>query len=150
MVDVTSHIEINVPLREVASYACDPDNVPRWYANIRSVTWKTPKSLQVGSQITFVAKFLGKELIYTYEIVEFSNHRFVMKTADSPFPMETTYTFNVKNADITLMSISNKGNPSGFYQLFEPFMSFMMKRANKKDLKMVKFILEKNIERKPE
>ena len=91
----------------------------------------------------FCGKVLGKELAYTYEVAQFLDHTFTMKTADGPFPMETTYTFNAKNTDITLMAIRNKGIPTGFSRLLQPFMRIMMKRANNKDLRMIKSILEK-------
>ena len=42
----------------------------------------------------FVARFLGRRLAYTYEVVDLvPGERLVMRTADGPFPMETTYTW---------------------------------------------------------
>ena len=42
--------------------------------------------------MAFVAQFLGRRLAYTYEGTELvAAERFVMRTAEGPFPMETTY-----------------------------------------------------------
>jgi hypothetical protein len=144
VVDVATEIVIAQPRKKVADFAADPDNVPTWYKNIKSVEWKTPAAVAVGSKIAFVAHFLGRRMAYTYEIVDyFPGERLVMRTVEGPFPMETTYTWETV-ADGTKMTLRNHGTPSGFSMLVAPFMRIAMRRANQKDLAALKRLLEES------
>jgi hypothetical protein len=142
-VDVSSEIVIRRRRSEVAAFASDPDNVPKWYVNITSVEWKTPRPLGIGSRIAFVAHFLGRRIAYTYEVVEIvPDERFVMRTAEGPFPMETTYTWATEGDGATRMTLRNRGTPTGFSKLVAPFMARAVRRANRKDLAALKQLLE--------
>ena len=141
--DVTTETTIDAPIGRVAGYAADPTNAPEWYANIRSVKWETPPPVRIGSRMAFVAHFLGRTLSYTYEIVELvEDERLVMRTAEGPFPMETTYTWSSTGGGRTRMTLRNRGEPAGFSKLAGPFMAAAMRRANGKDLAWLKSILE--------
>src|SRR5688500_10939872 len=142
-VAVLTQIVIRRPKAEVAASAGDPDRAPEWYVNIKSIEWETSPPLRIGSRMAFVAHFLGRRLAYTYEVVELVPHeRLVMRTADGPFPMETTYTWESVESG-TRMTLRNRGTPSGFSRLFAPFMAMAMRRANQKDLAKLKMILER-------
>lgn len=142
-VDVLTEIVIKSPLDRVVAFAAEPSNAPEWYVNIDSVEWKTPRELAVGARMAFVARFLGRRLAYTYEIVELlPGARLVMRTAEGPFPMETTYTWEATDEGHTRMTLRNRGVPSGFAAVFAPFMGTAMRRANRKDLARLKLILE--------
>jgi len=141
-VDVQVETIINRRPGEVAAYAGDPTNAPTWYVNITSVDWRTPPPVAVGSRMDFVARFLGRRIAYTYEVVELDpGERLVMRTADGPFPMETTYTWE-PFGDSTRMTLRNRGMPSGFSTMAGPLMERAMRRATTKDLARLKTILE--------
>jgi Polyketide cyclase / dehydrase and lipid transport len=142
-VDVVTEITIDQPIAVVAGYASDPSNALEWYVNIESVEWKTAKPVAVGSQVAFVARFLGRRLAYTYGITELvPQARLVMSTAQGPFPMETTYTWTPAGDGATTMSLRNRGNPTGFAKWAAPLMKPAMRRANRKDLARLKALLE--------
>jgi uncharacterized membrane protein len=142
-VDVLTDIVIDRPKPNVAAYASDPDNAPAWYVNIKSVEWNTPRPLVVGSRVAFVANFLGRRMAYTYEVVELvPGERLTMRTAEGPFPMETTYTWQAAASGCTRMTLRNRGTPRGFSKWLAPFLSRAMRRANRKDLSQLKRLLE--------
>jgi hypothetical protein len=92
----------------------------------------------------FVARFLGRRLAYTYEIADLvPGERLVMRTADGPFAMETSYAWEDAPGGGTRMRLRNRGEPDGFSRLVAPFMSTAMRRANGKDLRRLKEILER-------
>ena len=141
-VDVTTKIEIARPLDEVAAYAFDPGNAPHWYANISSVRWRTAPPVAVGSEMEFVAQFLGRELAYTYRVAELTANRLVMRTAQGPFPMETIYQLQATGPESTRFCLTNRGEPKGFAGVVAPVMAMAMKAANRKDLAALKAVLE--------
>jgi hypothetical protein len=143
-VDVTTEIDIDRPRADVAAFAADPDNATAWYANIKSVRWQTPKPVQIGSRIAFEAQFLGRRLAYIYEVRELEpGVRLVMRTAEGPFPMETTYTWRDTPTGGTHMTLRNRGEPSSFANLAAPLMSAQMRRSTSRDLRLLKSLLER-------
>jgi uncharacterized membrane protein len=142
-VDVLTEIEVARPREEVSAFAADPNNAVAWYKNIKSVDWLTPPPAVVGSRVRFIAQFLGRALDYTYEVRELEpGRRFVMSTAQGPFPMETTYTWEDAGEWATRMTLRNRGEPAGFAALSAPFISRAMRRANEADLRRLKELLE--------
>ena len=142
-VDILTEIEIRRPREEVAAFASDPTNATAWYKNIASVDWLTPPPARVGSRMRFVARFLGRTLDYTYEVREVDpGRRFVMSTAEGPFPMETTYAWDDAGVAATRMTLRNRGEPAGFAKVSAPLMARAMRRANDADLKRLKELLE--------
>jgi hypothetical protein len=143
-VDVLTEIEIRGPRDEVSAFAADPSNATAWYKNIEAVEWETPAPVAVGSRVRFRARFLGRSLEYTYEVkANEPGRRFVMATAQGPFPMETTYTWDDAPDGATRMTLRNRGEPSGFSAVAAPVMARAIRRANEADLRRLKQLLER-------
>jgi uncharacterized membrane protein len=142
-VDVQTETVIDRPRGVVAAYMSDPSNATEWYRNIRSVEWETDPPVAEGSRLRFHARFLGRDLVYTYEIRELiPGERLVMRTAQGPFPMETTYTFRDALGGGTRVRLRNRGRPSGFGKVMGPIMARAIRRETTKDLALLKEILE--------
>jgi uncharacterized membrane protein len=142
-VDVRTETVIDRPRDEVAAFTSDPSNATEWYRNIRSVEWETSPPFAVGSRMRFRARFLGRDLVYTYEIRELiPGEKLVMGTADGPFAMETTYAFEDAPGGGTVVVLRNRGEPTGFAKVLSSVMSKAMRRENTKDLALLKEILE--------
>jgi uncharacterized protein YndB with AHSA1/START domain len=143
-VDIQCELTIPRPRAEVAAFASNPDNTTSWYTNIKAVEWETPRPLAVGSRVAFVATFLGRRLAYTYEIRELvPGERLMMSTAQGPFPMETTYTWEDAGEGATRMTLRNRGEPAGFKKVAAPVMARAMRRAMTKDLRRLSAILQR-------
>ncbi|QTJ69060.1 SRPBCC family protein [Rhodococcus sp. ZPP] len=142
-VDVETQATIARPRHEVAAYASNPGNATAWYANITEVKGDCGGPVETGAEFAFVAEFLGRRLVYTYEVVEHvPGTRLVMRTAEGPFPMETIYEWEDVADGKTRMTLRNRGEPSGFARIGAPVLSRAMRRANNKDLARLKGILE--------
>lgn len=141
MVDVVTDIEIRRPRDVVAAYAGNPDNAPDWYTNIKAVNWETAPPLVPGSKVAFRAQFLGRALDDVYEFTELEpGEKLVMRTAQGPFPIQTTYTWADTGNGSTHMR--NTGTPAGFSAVASLVMAPMMRQAMRKDLAKLKALLE--------
>ena len=143
-VEVVTSIDIECPRSVVVAYVSNPDNAIHWYVNIKSVDCESPRPAVVGTRVAFVAQFLGRRIAYTYGVRELvPDERFVMSTAEGPFPMETTYTWQDGPAGgATTMTLRNEGDPAGLGKVAAPVMAAAMRRTNQKDLARLKDILE--------
>jgi uncharacterized protein YndB with AHSA1/START domain len=134
---VETEATIDAPLKDVASYAADPSNAPEWYENITSAEWETSPPLQERSRVAFVARWMDRRLEYTYEVVDFvPNERLVMRAAQGPFPMETTYTWQRLADGKTRMTLRNRAPEDSEGRR-------AMKRVNERDLENLQSVLER-------
>jgi uncharacterized membrane protein len=141
--DVSVSATIERPIDDVAAYVGDPSNAPEWYRRISSAEWLTEPPVGQGSRITFRARFMGSNLVYTYEVTDHvPGELLTMRTTEGPFPMSTTYTWRAADADATHMTLHNVGEPWGLSRLGAPIVERAMRRAMNGDLAELRRILQ--------
>lgn len=142
-VDVTTTIVIERPIGEVSEYAGDPSNAPSWYRRVESAEWRTDPPITLGSRISFRSRLLGRDLVETYEVTEYSpGEQVAMHTTGGPFPIDTTSTWRPVGDRVTHMTLHNQGEPQGFVRLASPLIRIAMRREMRRDLAELKRLLE--------
>lgn len=154
--DVTVRTVFEAPRSLVAEVSGDPSQAWRWFSTIRSVRWHGEPAVTEGAVVDLVSRFLGRELAYTYRIVDLvPGERLVMRTEEGPFPMETTFTWwDEEPLDVpgaasrprTGMSLRNAGRPKGMTTLGSGAVTLGMKRAMHRDLERLRLVLREERE----
>ncbi|MBI2685062.1 MAG: SRPBCC family protein [Acidobacteria bacterium] len=141
--DICTTVEISRPLMDVVAYSADPTNARAWYRNIKFIEWRSLPPLRTGTLVAFFGRFLGRTRTYHYEVTEFVvGERLVMRTAQGPFPMETTYTWEPMPNGATRMTLRKRGTAKGLSRLAVPLLTRSIRRANETGLRHLKQILE--------
>ena len=141
-IDVTAETRIERERGEVAAFAMDAANGPIWIGGVIEAKMLTEPPLGEGTQVTRVATFLGRRIVYVNEVVEYDPQaRMVMRSIKGPFPMTLTYTFDDAPGG-TRARIRVQGEASGFFKLATPVLSRMVLRSITNDLETLKDLLE--------
>lgn len=85
-------VEIDRPATEVFAFVTEPRNYPRWQPSLVEVRPHGRGRLRVGSEVTEVRRFLGRELETTWTCTEHRPHSRSTIEADSgPVPFRGTF-----------------------------------------------------------
>ncbi len=127
---------------EVAAFAMEAENDPRWIGGISTARRLTPPPTGIGTRVERVATFMGRRIEYVMDVVELvPNERIVLKSVKAPFPMRVTYEFVLRDGK-TLASVRVQGEPAGFYKIAGGLMAPAVKKNLIGDLKRLKAIVE--------
>ncbi len=142
-VDVSSSVLIDRPLREVYEYSAKPEHAREWYTNLDSVEWPPGMPIAVGSQVKFVAHFLGHHITSIYEVTHLApGSLLVVHTVEGPLSFETRYTWE-RAWGGTKMTVESSGPSQGFSGFSAPFVARAIRHETRKDLRHLKDILER-------
>src|SRR5215207_7268835 len=142
-IHVEEQIRIERPRAEVAAWAADPDNAPRWRGDVEKVEWKSAPPLRTGARIALTTPSLGLPLAYRYTVEDHvPGERTVLRTEEGPFPIETTLAFaDAEDGAATDVTLTTSGEKQGS-KLATRILERTIRRTNRKDLEQLKALLE--------
>lgn len=142
MLKVETTVQIERPSDEVFAYISNFENNPKWQSGQLEARFTSEGPLRVGSTYDQVAKFLGRKVVNTFEVLEYEPNRKVKASSISgSFPI--TFTRMVEpHDDGTEVTAIIEGDASGFFRLAEPLLARMVQRSVDADYQNLKRILE--------
>ncbi len=136
-------IDIERPADEVFAYLSDFSHNPEWQQGMVSAEWTSPAPYGVGSTYRQLARFLGRRVMSTFQVVEWDPpHRVTIETLESSFPIRVTRTVASLGPSRSRASAYVAGDASGFFRIAEPMMRWMVRRSVAADYRRLKSRLE--------
>lgn len=144
MIDTSTSIEIDRPAGEVFAFVSEFPNNPRWQRGQRSCRWTSEPPLRVGSTYDQHARFLGKDMVNSFRVVEHEDGRRVRFTSVSgTFPLTITRTVEPIDGSRSRFTEHVQGDPGGVFRIAEPLLRLLVKRSIKRDFPRLKALLER-------
>lgn len=142
MIKVETAVQIDRPSEEVFAYISNFENNPEWQSGQLEAKFTSEGPLRVGSTYDQVAKFLGRRIVSTFEVLEFEPDRMVKASSTSgSFPITFTRMVAPSDGGAQVTAII-EGDASGFFKLAEPLLKVMVKNSFETDYQNLKRILE--------
>lgn len=141
--EVTASIEIDRPAGEVFGYLADMENNPKWQNGQERCTWTSEPPLRLGSTYDQEARFLGKQIVSSFEVVEFEADRTIrIKTTGGTMPIDVTRTVSPSGEGSCSVSAIVRGDAPGVMRLLGPLMKVIVGRSVRQDYGRLKVLLE--------
>ncbi len=142
MIKVELSVVVNRPLPEVFAFVTDPANNPKWQEGLVESRMASSGPMGVGTQLTDVRKFMGREIDSKLEVTAFEpNKTFGQKVISGPLKFEVLMNFE-PSGNGTLINLVAQGEPGGFFKLAEGMVQKQLHSQLEADAQRLKRILE--------
>jgi hypothetical protein len=116
-------VQVSRPRDEVFAFAEDARNRPRWDDSVDGEELTSPEPIGVGSTVPTRLHSVGREYVYTWEVVEHrSPDRMTIERTSGPFRTTLSYVLEGRDGG-TLVELSLTGRPSGLLRRLEPMIA---------------------------
>jgi uncharacterized membrane protein len=142
MIQVETTVLINKASERVFALISNFENNPLWQSGTVEARFTSEPPLRIGSVYEQTAKFLGRKVISTFEVIAFEPDHMIKATSTSgSFPI--TFTRSVQaTKDGTRVSAVIEGDSSGFFKLAEPILQRLVQSSVDRDYAKLKRVLE--------
>jgi carbon monoxide dehydrogenase subunit G len=133
------------PVDEVFAFIEDARNRPRWDESVDSEELTSPEPIGVGTTVRTTLRSMGREYVYTWEVVEHQPpSRMTIESTSGPFPTTLAYLLAERDGG-TAVDFSVSGRPSGPLRLLEPLIARNTQQNLDQGFARLKQVLETGI-----
>lgn len=127
---------------EVFEFVADARNRPRWDDSVESEELTSPEPIGVGTTVRTTLRSMGREYVYTWEVVQHQPpSRMTIESTSGPF--STTLAYQLREREgMTAVDFSVSGRPTGMLRLFEPLIARNTQRNLDRGFARLKGLLE--------
>lgn len=144
MIEVEVTIEVDRPPDEVFAFWSDWTNNPRWQSGMEGCTGTSEPPLRVGSTYDQEARFLGRPIRSSFEVVEYEpDRRIRIRTTASTLPLDITREVQPQPDGGTRLHATIRGAPPGWMSLFDPLTRRMVERNVRADYERLRRLLDR-------
>ena len=143
MIKIEANITIQRPPGEVFDFIANFENNPLWQSGMVSATFTSPGPLAVGSTYDQVARFMGREVVSSFQVTALEPGRKVKASSTGgSFPITFTRIVEPLGEGARVQAIV-EGDASGFFKLAAPLLRLMVQRSVRGDYANLKRLLER-------
>ncbi len=136
-------IDIDRPAAEVFDFVADMANNPRWQGGQERCTWTSEPPIGLGSTYDQEARFLGRKLVSSFEVVEFEpGHLIRIVSTGGSMPIDVTRSVLPLPEGGCSVTAVVKGTPPLALRLLGPLTRAMMRSSVSRDYHRLKDLLE--------
>lgn len=142
MIEVEVSEVISRPVEEIFEYISKTENDSQWQSGVLETSQTSEGPVGVGTKSREVRKFLGREMVSTFEITEYEPNRLIKQNSTSgPMALDISIAFALVEGG-TKVTFRGEGDSGGFFKLADPLVSRMAKRQLEADAANLKDLLE--------
>ena len=141
--ETTAAIEIERPADEVFDYVADMAKNPEWQQGQRRCTWTSDPPLRIGSTYDQEARFLGRRIVSSFEVVEYEpGRRIRIRSVGGSMPIDVTRTVEPLGSQRCRVMATVRGEAPGLIRLLGPLLPRLVGRSVRGDYRRLRDRLE--------